>query len=177
MDSIDKLLAQLKAEYEPGTTKPPVIQSEPKTQSIIDNILAEVKADVEEEDAARELNTQAEDKPGKPPQYQLPPDLISQFIPPEPKTQSIIDNILAEVKADVEEQQATEELRRQEELEQERLRQAKIKAQEIAALRKPAQEWLEKLDPFSSEGLWFERFAEGYPSKLEAAIEYLQNNK
>jgi hypothetical protein len=131
MDSIDKLLAQLKAEYE-----------EPK-----------------------------------PTQQQSQPDVVKPLISSPPKSQSIIDNILAEVKADVEAQEAAEELRRQEELEQERLRQEKIKAQQLEALGKQAKEWLDKLDPFSSEGLWFERFAEGYPSKLEAAIEYLQINQ
>ncbi|MBE9005156.1 hypothetical protein IQ259_08895 [Fortiea sp. LEGE XX443] len=130
MDSIDKLLAQLKAEYDPAK---PAIQ-QPK------------------------------------------PDLETPFIQPLPQSQSIIDNILAEVKADVEAQEAAEELRRQQEQEQERIRQEKIKAQQLEALQKPAQEWLEKLDPFSPEGLWFERFTEGYPSKLAATIEYLQNN-
>ena len=43
-------------------------------------------------------------------------------------------------------------------------------------LKKTAQVWLEKLDPFSPEGLWFERFAEKYESKLAAAIDYLLEN-
>lgn len=132
MDSIDKLLAQLKAEYDP-------VKSAPELQ-------------------------------------QPKPDVVPQFIPSPPKSQSIIDNILAEVKADVEAQAAAEELQKQQELEQERIRQEKIKAQQLEVLQKQAQEWLEKLDPFSPEGLWFERFAEGYSSKLAAAIEYLQNN-
>lgn len=181
MDSIDKLLAQLKAEYEPGKPAPqpdilpPITSPQSKSQSIIDNMLAEVKADVEEQKTAEDLLTQTEYQPGK--TTQLQPNLVSQLIPSPPKPPSIIDNILAEVKADVEEQEAAEELRKRQELEQERIRQEKIKAQQLEALRKPAKEWLEKLDPFSSEGLWFERFAEGYPSKLEAAIEYLQNNQ
>jgi hypothetical protein len=47
----------------------------------------------------------------------------------------------------------------------------------LEALKNQAEDWLKKLDPFSAEGLWFERFAEGYSSKLEAAIEYLQTNE
>jgi len=133
MDSIDKLLAQLKAEYDPVKSAP---------------------------------------TPQQPQQNVIPP-----FIQTSPsKSESIIDNILAEVKADVEAQAAAEELERQQELEQERIRQEKIKAQQLEVLQKQAQEWLEKLDPFSPEGLWFERFAEAYPSKLAAAVEYLQNN-
>ncbi|MBD2451682.1 hypothetical protein H6G76_32110 [Nostoc sp. FACHB-152] len=142
MDSIDKLLAQLKAEYE---------EPKPTQQQPPDFV--------------------------KPAQQPSQPDMVKPIIISQPKSRSIIDNILAEVKADVEAQAAAEELRRQQELEQERLRQEKIKAQQLAALGKQAKEWLEKLDPFSPEGLWFERFAEGYPSKLEAAIEYLQSNQ
>lgn len=88
----------------------------------------------------------------------------------------LIDNLLAEVQADFLEKDAAEELRKQQELEQEEIRQAQLKAKEIAALKKQAQAWLSKLDPLSPEGLWFERFAEAYPSKLDAAIEYLQNS-
>lgn len=36
-----------------------------------------------------------------------------------------------------------------------------------------AQKWLKNLDPYSDEGFWFEQFALSYPSRLEAAIEYL----
>lgn len=131
MDSLDKLLAQLKVEYDPLASTP----------------------------------------------QQLKPDVLSPYISPQPKSQSIIDSILAEVKADVEAQEAVEKLQRQQELEQARIQQETIKAQQLKVLQAQAQEWLEKLDPFSPEGLWFERFAEGYPSKLAAAVEYLQYNK
>ncbi|ALF53028.1 hypothetical protein ACX27_09475 [Nostoc piscinale CENA21] len=133
MDSIDKLLAQIKAEYDPA--KPTSTPQQPK------------------------------------------PDVVPSFIStPQSKSQSIIDNILAEVKADVEAQAAAEELQKQQELEQERIRQEQIKAQQLEILQTQAKEWLDKLDPFSPEGLWFEKFAEGYPSKLAAAVEYLQTN-
>jgi hypothetical protein len=36
-----------------------------------------------------------------------------------------------------------------------------------------AQLWLDQLDPNSGEALWFEQFAEGYGSRLAAAIELL----
>jgi hypothetical protein len=41
------------------------------------------------------------------------------------------------------------------------------------ALVKQAEQWLNKLDPYSDEGFWFQQFAESYESKLEAAIDYL----
>ena len=37
-----------------------------------------------------------------------------------------------------------------------------------------AQAWLAKLDPLSTEGLWFTEFAKNYPSPLLAAMELLQ---
>ncbi|MBD2356403.1 hypothetical protein H6G41_17525 [Tolypothrix sp. FACHB-123] len=136
MDSIDKLLAELKTEYQEGKTSPPQPQPQSKPQ----------------------LN------------------ITQPLIPVTPKAASLIDNLLEEVKADFAERDIAEELKRQEELEQERIRQEQLKAKQREALKNQAKEWLAKLDPFSSEGLWFERFAEGYASKLEAAIEYLQNN-
>ncbi len=129
MDSIDKLLAELKAEY-----------TEPAT-----------------------------------PQQQSPP--AKRFIQPQSKSSSLIDNLLAEVKADFVEKETAEELRRQQELEQERIKQEKLKAQQLEGLKNQAKDWLKKLDPLSAEGLWFEKFAESYSSKLEAAIEYLQTNE
>jgi hypothetical protein len=132
MDAIDKLLTQIKAEYD-------------QTQS-------------------------EKQQPPKPKTAQL-------SIPSSPKSTSLVDSLLAEVKADFAVQDETEELRRRQELEQEQIRQAQIKAKQLETLKHRAKEWLGKLDPFSPEGLWFERFAENYPSKLEAAIEYLQINE
>ncbi|HYW22062.1 MAG TPA: hypothetical protein VE956_22675 [Nodularia sp. (in: cyanobacteria)] len=130
MDALDKLLAELKNQYDPA-------------------------------------------KPAKP---QPQTNAAKSFTPQPSKSLSLADRLLAEVGADFAAQDEAEVLKKQQELEQEKIRQAEIKAQEIAALQREAQAWLKKLDPFSSEGLWFESFAESYPSKLEAAIEYLQSN-
>ncbi|MBE9106484.1 hypothetical protein IQ229_16570, partial [Nostoc cf. edaphicum LEGE 07299] len=102
---------------------------------------------------------------------------VKSFISSSPKSASLIDNLLAEVKADFTEEDAAIESKRQLELEQERIQQEKIKAKQLEGLKVQAKEWLAKVDPLSSEGLWFERFAESYPSKLEAAIEYLRSNE
>lgn len=42
-------------------------------------------------------------------------------------------------------------------------------------LEKKAHEWLEQLDPYSNEGIWFQDFAKHYPSQLAAAIDYLES--
>jgi hypothetical protein len=48
------------------------------------------------------------------------------------------------------------------------------KQKQIKLLTRKAEAWLKKLDPNSEEGFWFEQFAFSYPSKLEAAIDYLK---
>lgn len=131
MDSLDKVLGELKAEYHQGKS------------------------------------------PGSQPQKNTAKSPTS----PPPKSLSLEDSLLAQVRADFAELDALEELQKQQAIEQEQIRQAEIKAQGLAALRGEAQAWLKTLDPFSSEGLWFERFAEGYPSKLDAAMGYLQSDE
>ena len=131
MDSVDKLLEQIKAEY----GQPQAAKTQP------------------EKNAAK------------------------SFSPQPAKSSSIVDSLLAEVAADFAEQDEKEELRKQQKLEQERIRQAEIKAEQLKALKMQAEAWLKKLDPFSAEGLWFEKFAQTYPSKLDAAVEYLQSNQ
>jgi len=128
----------------------------------IDKLLAELKSEYTE---AKSQQQNQNINPVKP--------VISNLS----KSASSIDNLLGEIKADFLERDAAEKLKRQQELEQEKILQAQLKVKQLETLKKQAKEWLSKLDPFSPEGLWFERFAESYPSKLEAAIEYLQNNK
>lgn len=48
-------------------------------------------------------------------------------------------------------------------------------AQKQKVLEQRAQAWLDELDPYSDEGLWFTEFAASYPSALVAAIEYLRS--
>lgn len=99
-----------------------------------------------------------------------PQPIVEEFTAVNIATKSsLVDNLLAAVKSDFDELDKTEELRKKQELEQ-------LKLQKLEALKQQAEEWLEELDPFSPEGLWFERFAEKYSDKLTAALEYLENN-
>ena len=88
-----------------------------------------------------------------------------------------MDRLLSDVKADFEQQDLERDLRIQRELEQQRLEREKFQAKQQELYQQRAQEWLSKLDALSYEGLWFEKFAQGYSSKLAAAIEYLQANR
>lgn len=89
--------------------------------------------------------------------------------------QAEIERLRLERERQAEERRLAEERRRaQQELELERQRQAEKekKLQELYA--KKAQEFLKKLDPKSNEAVWFEKMATNYPTRLEAAVAYLQ---
>jgi hypothetical protein len=90
--------------------------------------------------------------------------------PPDPKLDHLLDDLKGEFKeidtaAQIKEQEAR--LREHRQREWERQQRRKAIAQKAAA-------WLKDLDPYSDEGLWFEEFAYNYPSKQEAAIDYLE---
>jgi CRISPR/Cas system-associated endonuclease Cas3-HD len=65
------------------------------------------------------------------------------------------------------------EEQRQRELELEQRERERLQRERRKAIEKQAEAWLKELDPVSGEGLWFERFAMNYKSRLEAAIDYL----
>jgi hypothetical protein len=150
MESIDDLLAQVKAEYQEKQVQ------EPKKLPLFEE----------------EFNSP------EPLPYQSKPSSQKWNSPAE-------DSLLAQMKAEFEEQQRTEELKKQQKLREEetkkeqQLQEEKIRVQQREqrrreALTKEATEWLKTLNPRSDEGRWFEEFSYSYSSKLEAAIEYLQ---
>jgi hypothetical protein len=180
MESIDDLLADLKAEYEEKDKPKPSPKQEPLKQVESKTFSGDWEDKAERNKKASLYKDNADDdgafKQKKSPQ--LPPI-------PKPKAQlswqqSNIDlssaeyGFIDELKAEFQEKERLEELKRQEQLREEQLRQERIKQQQKQALKKEAEEWLKKLNPRSEEGLWFEEFAYSYPSKLEAAIDYLQ---
>jgi hypothetical protein len=152
MDAIDQLLSQIKADdKEPEKITNPQTKTPPiQPISDIDSLLAEVHADLAKPVTPKSLKN---DSP-------------------------VIDNILSQVKASYKEQDqersplalhSVQSLLNQQQLQAEQLKQ-------IETLKLRAKAWLKQLDPLSTEGLWFERFAEGYPTKLAAAINYLQES-
>lgn len=52
----------------------------------------------------------------------------------------------------------------------------RAKAERAQAIAR-AEAWLAALDPLSDDGFWFEQFAEGYASRLEAALVFLDPAK
>lgn len=148
MDSIDKLLSELKAEYQ-----------QPANSQVEKNEEVEIK----EVKKAKKIKLDSSSP-------------SSSLFASSPAKGDAIDNLLAEVKQDFQQKQLLEEQEKQQELEKERIRQEELKAKKLEAVKNQAQQWLEKLEPLSPEGLWFESFAKSYPSKLEAAIEYLSGD-
>ncbi|NEQ96955.1 MAG: hypothetical protein F6K30_09555 [Cyanothece sp. SIO2G6] len=112
-----------------------------------------------------------------PPSVSLPSSSTNPFLS-EVKAQYEAEQAAAEhqrqreLEAEQRRQRQREEQARREQLEaEERQRHAEEKRQ--AARLHRAQDWLKQLDPTSDEGFWFESFAISYPSKLDAALEYL----
>lgn len=120
-----------------------------------------------------ELKTEYIEAKTPPAQNNLTP---VKLISPTIKSDVFTDNLLSKVKADILAKDAAVALQKQEELTQEKIRQENLQAKQKAALEKSAKQWLAKLDPLSPEGIWFEKFAQGYPNRLLAAIDYLQTN-
>ncbi len=154
MESIDDLLSQLKAEYqeqeEVKPAKKPLIFEEDEFKSPSSN-----------------LPTYQTNKPDK--NWSSP----------------INEGLLAELKAEFQQQDQAEELKRQQQQQEEQrrkeqqLREEQLRAEQRQqrrrqALTQEATEWLKNINPRSEEGRWFEEFSYSYASKLEAAIDYLE---
>lgn len=209
MESIDDLFAQVKAEYqeqdqgkqakkqpffteEELLTPPPLpVNSQMQAatnkwvSSVDDELLAQVKAEIEEKDQGKQSQKQSvfteEELPTPPPlpvTYQLQ-SATKNWVSP------VDESLLGQVKAEFEEKERAEELKRQQQIQEEQLRkEQQIREEQLRvqqreqrkreALTQEANEWLKKLNPRSEEGRWFEEFSYSYPSKLEAAIDYLQ---
>lgn len=153
MESIDDLLAQVKAEYQEqdqgikpqkkplfneedfkSPPTPATYQPQPLQQSWVspaeDSLLSQVKAEFEEQQRSQELQKQ--------------------------------------------QQLQEEQLQKEQQLREEQLKAQQRKKRQREALTEEATEWLKTLNPRSDEGMWFEDFSYSYSSKLEAAIDYLQ---
>jgi type IV secretory pathway VirB10-like protein len=164
MSDIEKLLAQVKAEYEqaeppaePIATPSP--RPEPQPPSDLDRLLVEVKAEVESPIAPTP-------SPGT-------GDVPVRSHTTNSSSFPIENSYLQELQAEYQQKErAQAERQQQKQREQEKLQEQRQQRQQ-QALKQKAQEWLKKLDPKSEEGKWFEEFAYSHTSRLEAAMDYL----
>ncbi|MBO0351557.1 hypothetical protein J0895_21225 [Phormidium pseudopriestleyi FRX01] len=173
MDSIEKLLEQIKAENEnPGPKSPDQVQAKPtpkpgklpsanppKVMYNLDSLLEKVQSEAKEPKVQPSLNVNP--------------------IALESTSEGLgghLDQLFGDVKQEVEAREQAEQLQREQERQEEAKKLERLKQKQRFGLAKRAQEWLKKLDPYSDEGFWFGQFAEHYSSKLEAAIAYLEAN-
>jgi hypothetical protein len=164
MESLDRLLAELKAEYQESKKKSAELKSQPTT-------------------------------PAEPPS---PAASVPSTQPIKTVNKTLdygnVDNDLAQIKAEYEAQDKTQESVKQEQLKAEY--KEPNKAQEIVVKQeqplaekvvekqshvqthrekvRQAQVWLKNLDKNSDERFWFDQFAFKYSSRIDAAIDYLQ---
>lgn len=162
MESIDRLLAELRAEYQESQKKSaelktqPAIAAEPPSQATavpssqpiltsgknldfggFDQDLAQIKAEYEKQDKAQEIVKQ--------------------------------ERLLAEHEA----QNKAQEIVKQEQQQAETvLQQVQVKTHREKV--RQAQVWLKNLSKDSDERFWFDQFAFKYSSRIDAAIDYLQ---
>ena len=144
---MDELLKQVKAEFEqPQKSESPSSKSiQRNSNSSLDDFLTQVRGEFKDKQQRLEFPTNSSDE-------DLFAEVKSNFEVKESAT------------ANKSYEQTIDDVRHEE---QQRQRQKK-------ALRTQAQKWLKKLNPHSDEGIWFEEFAYSYPSRLEAAMDYLQ---
>jgi hypothetical protein len=151
MDPIDELLSKLQPQSEPQR------QSEvpPSTPAsgLIDKLLQDI------------------DPTATPSKSMADESLLAQGATPKEPLQ---DSLLEEVRSQDEQQDQAEAERLEQETREKQRRLKQLKAQRRAELAEKALDWLKQLNPKSSEGRWFEEFACGYSSRVEAAIDYLE---
>ncbi len=163
MESIDRLLAELKAEYQESQKKFTDLKAEqiaqpepsleatavPSGQAIVtssknldfgtfDSDLAQIKAEYEKQDQAQEVAKQ--------------------------------ERLLAEDET----QNKTQEIVKQEQQQVETVVQQEVPVKTHREKVRQAQVWLKNLSKDSDERYWFDQFAFKYSSRIDAAIDYLQ---
>lgn len=181
MDPVDKLLAELNAQQSqphPSAEPPtqPRAMKQPSIQPVdtLDGLLGQLA-----EETQRSVRADLSKRSSPPSQAQTPSAGSTEI------TRSAEMSLLAEIQAQYAEhdranalrqQQATQaaERKQQQQDREKQRRLEQLRQQRRAALAKQAEAWLRRLNPRSEEGLWFDEFACGYESRLEAAIDYLE---
>ena len=163
MESIDRLLAELRAEYQESQKKSADLKTQqigqpelslqttavPSSEAIetsgtnlyfgdFDQDLAQVKAEYEKQDQAQEVAKQ--------------------------------ERLLAEDEA----QNKAQEIIKQEQQQVETVVQQQVQVKTHREKVRQAQVWLKNLSKDSDERFWFDQFAFKYASRIDAAIDYLQ---
>ncbi|MGB3695337.1 MAG: hypothetical protein WA999_21710, partial [Spirulinaceae cyanobacterium] len=127
--------------------------------SYLDGLLAEVKSEFEgeKESFTKNHGSKFDNLLSQVDQGSFSPRTPSYSVPKQMRFRAKND-VLAERKEEIKEQE-----------QEEKVRQEDLLQQQLQERENEAKVWLEQLDVNSEEGLWFEEFAYAYPSNLAAA--------
>jgi flagellar biosynthesis GTPase FlhF len=148
-DNIDDLISQIKQEK--INKKIQSVPQSDRRQDPTDDLLKQLKSDFKK---------------------QKEQEKVSQLNPPNHQVQKTTEN-LTDIKQQFQEKKEHESQKITHQNQAEIRYTEQRKQQQQKLLTRQAKQWLESLDKYSDEGLWFEEFSHSYPSQLEAAIEYL----
>jgi len=176
MESIDDLLAQVKAELEPDQKQPP------KPAYFVTE--ADLKVPAAPNPTSSSSSSTYSSSSGSFASHKPTDDLLNQlkaeFTEQEQQEAARHQQQLQEEQQLLERQRREAQLREQQERDRQeqqsresQLREQQKQERKRQALKQEAEVWLKKLHPNTEEGRWFEEFSYNYPSKLEAAIDYL----
>ena len=181
--SMDDLLEQVRAQFQEqksnqGKSQSSSAPSNEASRMEMDDLLEQVKAEFEQPQKSESSSSNSTHSNSNSSLEDFLTQVRGEFKDKQQRLEfqanSSDEDLFAEVKSNFEVkesatanksyEQTIDDVRHEE---QQRQRQEK-------ALRTQAQKWLKNLNPHSDEGIWFEEFAYSYPSRLEAAIDYLQ---
>jgi len=163
MESIDRLLGELKAEYQASQKNAELNKSQPSVQAQVPLPPVEVPSNQTFEKSNLNLYPSALDRDLAQikAEYEAP-NKAQEVASPKPlKVEDEAPNKAQEVTS----------------LEQRPAEKVTVPQLEIQTHRqkvRQAQVWLKKLDKNSDERYWFDQFAFKYASRIDAAIDYLQ---
>ena len=162
MESIDRLLAELKAEYQ-ASQKNAELKSQQQVQAKAPLPPLEVPSNLTFKTLDLNLYAGAMDK-----------DLaqIKAEYEAQNKTQEVA--VPKPLKAEYEAQNKTQEAVSLEQQPAAKVAGPQLDVQTHRQKVRQAQVWLKKLDKDSDERYWFDQFAFKYSSRIDAAIDYLQ---
>ncbi|MBD1830776.1 hypothetical protein NDI47_13920 [Microcoleus vaginatus GB1-A2] len=163
MESIDRLLAELKAEYQASQKQADELKNQPLVQA--QGPLKQAAVPSNPTFKTSDINLY----PGS-----LDKDLAQ--IKAEYKAQNKAQEVasLEPLKAEHEAQNKVQEVASLEPQPAEKVAGPPLDIQTRREKVRQAQVWLKKLDKNSDEGYWFDQFAFRYSSRIDAAIDYLQ---
>jgi hypothetical protein len=161
-DSIDDLLAQIKAANSRAASHSPMPTPPDPPENSLDALLAELNGDTVAKANAKPASAQPSSSNNPTSANRANPLNSCKPVSQAASANAETENLLADLKAIYAEQDRAEQQRR-----------ATFKRQKQAANIRQAEAWLKTLDTQSTEAAWFEEFAAKYTSKVEAAMDYL----